>query len=286
VRFYFLMMELSIPLNDVQIEVVTRKKEIQYPLFSNDFYTLNQNEFSLDVDKVAWFYASGGKNISVFPYPGADESSIRLYLNGSVYGAILHQRKVLPLHGSSFIFNGKGIVICGESGSGKSSVTASFCLNGAGFLSDDITPVIFEKGSPCILSISDHIKLWGDSLKQLKQKEDGLQRIDPVTDKFYYHIDQGKSITFPLDYVFVLDLYDKNEVECTILYGSEKFAALRNEIYRYEYLQGMPENEAVYFQQLIEISRGVEIARIVRPSNITIEQFREGMLKIIASYSD
>jgi hypothetical protein len=279
-------MEFTIPINNVKIEVVNRKTEIQCPLFSDVFYTLNQDEFSMDVDKVAWFYASGGDYISIFPYPEADENSIGLYLNGSVYGAILHQRKVLPIHGSSFKFNGKGIMICGESGMGKSSVTASFCLNGAEFLSDDITPVIFENRQPCIWAMSDRIKLWRDSLEQLKQREEGLQRIYPETDKFYYHLDQGKNIIFPLDHIFILELCEKPKVKFLELSGSAKFTALRNEIYRYEYLQGMSENEQVYFKQLVDISKEVMIARVFRPAEIAIEKLRAEMIKILNSYSE
>lgn len=279
-------MEFVFPLEDVKIEVLDRKKEIQDPLFSNDVYTLNQNEFSMDVEKVAWFYASGGDYISIFPYPETDKNSIDLYLNGSVYGAILHQRKVLPLHGSSFRFNGKGIMVCGDSGTGKSSVTASFCLNGAEFLSDDITPVIFKNRQPCIWAMSDRIKLWSDSLKQLKQREEGLQRISPETGKFYYHLNQNKNIIFPLDQILIIELYDNSEVKFVELSGSEKFAALRNEIYRYEYLHGMTENEQVYFKQLIDISKEVMIARVFRPAEITIKQFRSDLVKILTSYSE
>jgi hypothetical protein len=277
-------MEFTIPLNDVKIELAVRKKVIQFPLFSDGIYTLNQDEFSMDIEKVAWFYASGGNYISIFPYPEAGENTISLYLNGSVYGAILHQRKVLPVHGSSFKLNGKGIMICGESGTGKSSLTASFCLNGAQFLSDDITPVIFKKNEPCIWAMSDRIKLWSDSLKQLKQSEDGLHRIYPDTDKFYYHMDQGKNIIIPLDQILIIELHDNAEVKYLELSGSAKFAALRNEIYRYEYLQGMAENEQVYFKQLVEISKEVRIVRVFRPAEITIEQLRAGMIKILASY--
>jgi hypothetical protein len=279
-------MKFTIPLKDVKIEVVSRKKEIHYPVFSDTVYSLNQNEFSMDVDKVAWFYASGGDYISIFPYPGAEKNSIDLYLNGSVYGAILHQRKVLPLHGSSFRFNGKGIMICGESGTGKSSVTASFCLNGAEFLSDDITPVIFKNRQPCIWAMSDRMKLWSDSLKQLKQRAEGLHRIYPEYDKFYYSIDQGKNTLFPLSMIFIIEIHDYAEVKFQELSGSAKFEALRNEIYRHEYLQGMTENEPVYFKQLIDVSQEVKIVRVFRPAEITIEQLRTEMVKILASYSE
>jgi hypothetical protein len=275
-------MEFTIPLKDVKIEVVSSKKEIQYPVFTDSVYSITQNEFSMNVDKVAWFYVSGGDYISIFPYPGADEKSIGLYLNGSVYGAILHQRKVLPLHGSSFNYNSKNILICGESGTGKSSVTASFCLNGAEFLSDDITPVIFKNRQPCIWAMSDRIKLWSDSLKQLKQAEEKLQRIYPEYDKFYYNIDQGKNTLFPLSLILIIEIHDSVDVKFRELSGSEKFEALRNEIYRHEYLQGMNENEKSYFRQLIDISEKTKITTVFRPSEIKIDQFRLELIKSLA----
>jgi hypothetical protein len=279
-------MELSLPISDVKVDIVTRKKKIKYPLFSDGYCTLNQEEFLMDVEKVAWFYASGGDHISVMPYPDADENSISLYLNGSVYGAILHQRKVLPLHGSSFSFNGKGILICGESGTGKSSVTASFCINGAEFLSDDITPVVFENSNPFIRAMSDRLKLWGDSLKQLKQGENGLQRIFPDYDKFYYNIDQGKNTLSPLDQIFVLEIYNKPEVSFLELTGTAKFTSLRNEIYRYEYLRGMTENEMIYFEKLIRICQEVKITKVFRPADITIAQLHSEIAGFIASMKE
>jgi hypothetical protein len=274
-------MQLTIPLDDVKIEVGSRKKEIQPPLFSGDYFNINQNEFSMEVEKVASFYASGGDYISVVPYPGADENSISLYLNGSVYGAILHQRRILPIHGSSFQYNGKGIMICGESGAGKSSVTASFCLNGATFLSDDITPLILENNKPYIRAISDRLKLWGDSLRQLKKNDEGLQRIYPETDKYYYHLVQGKNNLSRLDYVLILEPHNEPEVKYRELTGPEKFTSLRNEIYRFEYLQGMPENEPAYFNQIVDICREVRIILVRRPPQIAIDDLRLELTTIL-----
>jgi len=41
-------------------------------------------------------------------------------------------------------------MICGDAGAGKSSLTASFCLEGAEFLTDDVTPLLFRDGKPFI----------------------------------------------------------------------------------------------------------------------------------------
>ncbi len=199
-------MRFNFPLKDVKIEITTLKKRSRSPLFEDGFYWLNQSEFSMDVKDVAWFYASGGNFISIMPYQGAGKTSIELYLNGSVYGAILHQRKTLPLHGSCFRYNGSGVMICGDTGAGKSSLTASFCLNGAEFLTDDVTPLLFKEGKPFIWALSDRIKLWSDTLKQLEQEEAGLHKVDPEWEKYYYPMVEAGGIMVRLEHVFILEI--------------------------------------------------------------------------------
>jgi hypothetical protein len=267
-------MNLRFPLADVKVEMVSVKQEVNSPLYSDGFYCMNQEEFSMDVKGVAWFYASGGNFISLVPYPDADKTTIELYLNGSAYGAILHQRKILPLHGSCFRYEGQGVMICGEAGAGKSSLTASFCLNGSEFLTDDVTPLLFKNEKPYIWALSDRIKLWGDTLRQLKQEEDGLHRIDPATEKFYFPMDGATGNTFRLDRVYIIEISDNLEVSFEELSGSSKFAALRNEIYRLEYLNGMPENKAVYFEKLIDISNHINVIRVKRPESFRIKELR------------
>lgn len=265
-------MKFSFPLKDVIIDFTTVPAEVKDPLFKDEYFALNQNEFSMDIKGVARFYASGGDFISVVPYSEASQDTFELYLNGSVYGAILHQRKTMPLHGSCFRYRDRGVMICGDSGAGKSSLTASFCLGGAQFLTDDVTPLLFKEGVPYIWPLSERIKLWSDSLRQLDQEETGLHRIDPAMEKFYYPINKGTDNIIRLNLVYILVIKDAGDVEFEELTGPEKFTALRNEIYRPEYLNGMPENEPVYFGNLVDMCNSVSVIRVSRPPVIHINE--------------
>src|SRR6186713_98447 len=160
-------MVLRFPMDDVTINVTNEKTTIASPLYAEEWHEINQTEFTLDVENVAWFYASEGNYIEVVPYDGFQLQALELYLNSTVYGAILQQRKILSLHGSCFTYQGKNIMICGDSGVGKSSLTVAFCLNGSKFITDDVSPLSFKSGIPYVLSLSDRIKLWDDSLEQL-----------------------------------------------------------------------------------------------------------------------
>jgi hypothetical protein len=263
---------LRFPISDVKIEITTIKKLVASPLYDDGFFRLNQNEFSMDVEEVASFYACDGNYISLVIDPKATKANIELYLNGSVYGAILHQRKIMPMHGSCFVHNNQGIMLCGESGAGKSSLTAAFVLDGNEFLTDDVTAILFSNNEPFIWTMSDRIKLWEDSLLQLNQNKEGLDRIDPETEKFYYPISSYKESTFILNHIFLIEIHDKPEIVFQDITGAEKVTALRTEIYRWEYLLGMPENELYYFKNLVEMSKSIKVTKLFRPNNIAIQQ--------------
>jgi GTPase SAR1 family protein len=275
--------QLRFPISDVKIEISKHKKEVVDPLFDDGFFRLNQNEFSMNVEDVGWFYASSGNYVSMVLNPKATISMIELYLNGSTYGAILHQRKIMPMHGSCFVYDNKGIMLCGESGAGKSSLTAAFCYNGSTFLTDDVTPLVFFEGLPFITPSSDRIKLWEDSLKQLSLEKDGLKQINEDYQKFYLPFDSTISEPYPLDMVFIIEKQDNDEVKFQELRGIERFTALRNEIYRWEYLEGMKESEASYLNYIVNISNNVKVVKVLRPEKIKIETLRSILSDKIAN---
>jgi hypothetical protein len=269
-------------LKDVEIKITSQKKNIISPLFTDEWHQVNQNEFTLDVERVAWYYARNGNYIEIYPYDGFDKNTLELYLNGSVYGAILHQRTILPLHGSSFIYNKEGIMVCGESGAGKSSLTAAFCLNGANFLTDDISPVAVNNSQPIILTLSDRIKLWDDTLFQLNLQKEGLEKIDTDAEKFYFPMDTSNLDQYLLNRVFILEIHDEISVEFQEIKGAEKLTSIRNQIYRLEYLQGMPQNESAFFKTLADVSNNVTVTRIKRPAEIPVQQLMDLLKKQIA----
>lgn len=275
-------MDVRFPLKDVDVRLVAAARTVKVPLYADSYWQMNQLEFAMQVEGVADFYACEGREVEYAPVDGADRNSIELYLNGSVYGAILHQRKILPMHGSSFIYTGLGVMICGEAGAGKSSLTASFCLNGAGFLTDDITPVIFSDNIPYIWAMSDRIKLWSDTLRQLEMEDEELPRVFPDSEKFYFPMDSAGDKTCRLEQILIVTIRRSGEVVIDELTGSAKFSALRGEIYRCEYLPGMPENEPVYFRNLVDICNTVRIFRVRRPEEIRVGELMTAVRRQIA----
>ena len=74
-------------------------------------YQAGPGEFLLQVDNVARYYVSNGGHILIERDPDAADEEILLFLMGSAMGAILHQRKFLPLHGSSIEIDGELTIV-------------------------------------------------------------------------------------------------------------------------------------------------------------------------------
>ncbi|HPJ60887.1 MAG TPA: hypothetical protein PLV06_14870 [Bacteroidales bacterium] len=247
-------------------------RSVEAPLYANRLWQMNQHEFAMQVEEVGSFYARDGKEVEYSRASGATRESLELYLNGSVYGAILHQRQVLPMHGSCFLEQGLGVMLCGESGAGKSSLTMAFCLTGGEFLTDDVTPVTIEDGVPVINALSDRIKLWDHTLNQLDISKTGLKRIGKRTDKFYLEKEAGSGGRYSLRLVINLAVGEASLPELEEVVGVARVAALRNEVYRWEYLHGMPENETQYFADLVSIAKSVKMFEVIRPVGISIKE--------------
>ena len=266
---------LSFPLDDVEIVLVDEISQPEEPLYSNDWMSISASEFSMDVENVGRFYVRDGNRIEYAPDEKADSPTLELYMNGSVYGAILHQRRILPLHGSSFTFNDSGVMFCGDSGAGKSSLTTSFCLNGAGFLTDDVTPILFEGEKPRIWPKTGKVKLWDDSLQQFEKEKNELTKIRPEDEKFYFPVESNKVQSHALNIILILQVTDSKDVAFAPVQKVEAFSYLHREIYRREYLFAMPEAEAAYLKQISSICEYVSIIRIQRPGSISIKKMHQ-----------
>jgi hypothetical protein len=259
-------MNLDFPVSDVLIRYTEENiAKLNSPKLVYPWFQITENEFFMEVDEVARYLVRNGNEVLIQPGEKADAASVRLFLAGSAFGALLHQQCILPLHGSSFSYNGKGIVICGTSGAGKSSVVAAFCQNQGQFINDDITPLQIADDHTTIVPINTRLKLWDDTLKKLNLPANDLERIRPSIEKFYLPVDcePGKEQRF--HQLFILHAHNKEEYRVKELVGLEKYNAIRSQVYRRIYLKGMPETEKIYFKQMLKLSAQITVKQVTRP---------------------
>ena len=278
-------MKFSFPVKDVSLAQADAVPAVKNPLASGELWQANNAEFALQVSGVGSFYVRDGREVIYSAATGADRGWVQLYLNGQVLVALLHQRKIINFHASSFVYDGRGVMILGETGAGKTSLTVAFAINGAGFLSDDLTPVVFRENVPHIWSLNKRVKLRADSIEQLDIYGENLSEAESGTGKKYMHIEKGADDYHKLDVIVKIETGNVGEPVFMTLPPADKFGLLRSEVCSWEILAGMPETEAAYLQQLVQILEQVHFVKVVRPAMITIADMHDAMKQYLESLS-
>lgn len=263
-------MSFSILLSDVRLKQVVRTQKVAEPLFDDGQWQISQNEFAMQVEGVGSFYAGNGYSVEYSPDRRADNEIINLYLNGQILVALLHQRKIINFHASSFIFASRGIMLLGETGAGKSSLTASFTRESGGFLSDDLSPVLIKGKTPYLWPVYKSIKLWPDTIDHLQIDQNKLRPAEKLTGKQIFEVEHEEVADYQLNHIVKVEVGETDELQFHELSNAQKFTFLRSEICFWEILKGMPDTERSYMKQLLKIINHVDLVRIVRPRHFSI----------------
>lgn len=247
----------------VKANLIEKWSELAEP---GRYFVIKDRFIMFQVPHVATYLIRNGDEIFVSPINNADESLVRLYLLGSCMGAILLQRRILPLHGSVVAINGKAYAIVGDSGAGKSTIASAFMQCGYKLLSDDVIPVtLTDEGVPIVSASYPQQKLWKESLHELGMYSDRYKAIIDRKDKFFVPIkDQFSLESIPLGGIF--ELVKTNEVNVTItpINNLERLHTLYKHTYRNFFIKHLGIMDW-HFNIITKIVSVVDIYRLERP---------------------
>lgn len=220
----------------------------------------------LIVDGVARYLVESGRRVVIARDPAADDDDIRVFLLGSVFGALLHQRDDLVLHGSAVEIDGHAVVFLGHSGVGKSTLAAAFCQRGHRVLTDDLCVVRPEGGERMVAFPGfPQTKLWLDSLKRLDITAEGLSRIRRKLEKRAVPlVGDFAQEPLPIRKLYLLRPHNKDEMKLNPAQGPAKFAILKNHTYRFGFLAGI-DDKVGHFQQAMQLAQQAPMAVVLRP---------------------
>jgi hypothetical protein len=220
----------------------------------------------LTVPDVARFRIDSGREIVVELSSGAPERNVRLYLLGSAFGALLHQRGLLPLHANAVEIDGRAIAFMGESGAGKSTLAAWFHDRGFRVIADDVCVVGFDNGLPYAAPGLPRLRLWAEALELMGHSVDRFPRSyvgQEQQAKFDVPIDVAKAATsnIPLAALYLLDR--GAEFAISELRGLEAADAVFANTYRGAFVSAAGNNE-VHWRSSIGLVRTLPVFRVAR----------------------
>lgn len=251
---------------DVRIETADLSKlwgELSSP---KSVFVVEEELIMFQIPETATFCIQNGEKIIVSPMEGSDQDKIRLYILGTCMGALLMQRKILPLHGSAIAINGKAYAFVGRSGAGKSTLASALLSKGYQLLSDDVIAIsLSEDNIPFVIPSYPQQKLWKESLDQFGMETTNYQPLFERETKYAVPVSSNFfNEPLPLAGVFELVKTENENVEIQRIEGLERLRTLLRHTYRNSLIPRLGMMEW-HFMNSTNIVNKVEMFQLMRP---------------------
>jgi hypothetical protein len=240
---------------------------LEAPLAAGEWYQSTPGLILLKIRNVAKYLVKDGKEIIIDRAPQASDADVRLFLLGSAMGALMHQRGLLPLHGSAIrLPDGTAAIFMGPSGIGKSTLAAAFRQRGYVVAADDVS-LIFSgaDGTPILQPAYPELKLWAEAAAKIGEDAEVLPRARTLLEKFslcFHDVFDGSPL--PVRLLYILETAEDELFEITRLQGVEKLEGLLRNTYRLIFIDDIDQRR-LHFQLCASLGSKIVMSRVQRP---------------------
>ena len=266
---------------DVSIVCSDAPDEMSVLVKKTGYYQANADEFLLRVKGIADYYITNGNKIEMRLFNRANLCEARLYLLGTAMGVLLMQRGFVPIHGSTVVINGCGVVFTGVSGAGKSTMAAALHKNGYSLLADDVSAVMVDQqGIPWIQPGYPQQKLWQAIAAMIGIDTTSLNRVCEERDKYIIPLLNGfRKLPVPLNAIYEINVNPCDDVTIVPVSSIEKLAVIMNNTYRVQLISDK-KLKIAHFQKCTKLLKHVQIFRLTRPEKgMAVDRQIELLLK-------
>jgi hypothetical protein len=255
---------------DVTITYGQVPEALEAPFPEGKWYQSATGLVLLKIRDTANYLIKDGKEIIIERARQATDNEVRLFLLGSAMGALIHQRGLLPLHGSAIrLPDGSAAIFMGPSGIGKSTLAAAFRQRGYAVAADDVSLIFTDAdGSPQLQPAFPELKLWAEAAAKIGENAETLLRARTRQEKYSlcFHR-QFDATSLPLRRLYVLQTAEDEQCEINRLQGLEKMTVLTQNTYRRFFLKEMHQ-KLEHFQLCAALGRHTQMSRVSRPRHI------------------
>lgn len=222
--------------------------------------------FLLNVDRVARYLVTDGRDIVVEPAAGADVHEAGVFLTSSVFAALLQQRGILTLHASAIETETGAVLFLGCSGHGKSALLAAMLDRGYAMLADDVTGVVLDAGGhPVALSAFPTTRLWADVVDELGWRQRTQGKVRAALEKYLVPVERFRAAPLVVRAAFVLAPRNRDGIEIETQDVAAAFRSYWRHTYREKFLHGLGRQPA-HFRAVSAMAKRVPVTRVTRPA--------------------
>ena len=254
---------------DVVVRLGRAPTELPEATASGPNWVATADTFLLSVPNVARYLIVGGRAVVFELEPGADPADVQVYLLGTAFGILQHQRGRMVLHASAIAVGDKATLFCGPSGAGKSTLAAALNRRGYPCVSDDVCGIDFGSGAPVVMPDGRMLKLWSDTVSHLAIGARRGPAIRRRTDKYYIEPEStAVDRDLPVAAVYVLRVANlERKPGVSRLGPADAAVLLRRNAYRPRVIKEIG-LEGAYLRWSSDLQRRAGVFSLTRPFDL------------------
>ena len=268
--------------NKVNIVYANMPLNIKEDIKNNKKSSFSKAECWFHINDVATYRVTGGDLIEFEPCENADPYLLRVFLMCSCLGFIMIQRDIVAIHGGTIVIDNKAIILTGNRGAGKSTLTTALRLKGYPFISDDVAAIEIKDNIPMVKHGFPYQKLCSSAMDKLGYDKEKYFSFMSDTE-IKYLVDAHNDFIYEDTRLFALcelSVGDVEDVQIEEIKGSEKLNKLISNRYRVEFVQVMGGISPIAFKTLLQIAKNIKFYKIIRPNGqFTVDKQIELLLE-------
>lgn len=268
IRSQFPIAQLPGASREGEADVILERADLAHTNIGVNRFRFSENALLFHLEDAGRFLVTEGRHVQVDPNPGCSDSLLGVYLMGSCMGAVLHQRGLMPLHGSCVTDGERSVLITGDSGAGKSTLAAEFLSRGWKLLTDDVAAVSDVEGIPTVRSSYPSQKLWQDSLAHYERPDSDIHSLYFSETREKFGVDVTRFFQEGTCSLSAVVWLVPEDAPCAItrLGGFIPVDQLMKNTYRSFMVP--PEHRQRHFQRCVTLSQKVPMFHLVRQTGV------------------
>ena len=256
---------------DVEISFGDTPAYLENAQITYDWYEVAADKILYADPAIGRFVVENGNKI-VIEVTGVRNLDVLIsYVNASGVGALLHQRRQFPLHGSCVARDGAAFMFCGDSGAGKSTTAAYFLGKGFELVCDDVVTVDFNTDeNPLVVPSNRSPKIWNETISELALAESTNLSVKEYegTAKNVLHLNSslsssGKTSKLKAIYMLRWNFPTGAEARISSFSGLESMHYLKANAFRGSLIEALG-NQEVFFEWSSRLIKCVKCASLAR----------------------